>query len=836
MTNHQHHHHHHNEEETRSWHSRKMTSAVGGLHLHLTFLLTIIIIFIISNPASMGTTTATAMTYYPKMLANNVTVSKWRRLSDKHRTSQQQQQQPQQESSPYSISFSSPSQQFLVLGTCDEDKPFTFPLSPGEGGGIVCVVLPSQTREQELAHDSSTPLPNLDLKVQAGDGDSVVRFVGDEGLRNCLSVSDGGDGTVGLPFLFHNVPPQGTNVQVTCTEPQDFVIGVVDEAAEDEQVLVESFIEEEDDNDDDNDEGITNSHSKGKAWEVICPTLTDDLAHIKSVQIQAYKSTFANVGQRQVPSHAGVHIIKGRHINHQERGGEDVADVIALEQDDDDNDADQSRSVATTGGDVVLLQYEIETNTGKIYHRTHITSTTEHVGRRRRLGRRRQVQPIWIESTTLTDMGDIQVVLGGVDTDPGQHLLCTLHAGLVLEGGTDETIKQQQQQQEEQHHSLVDVSAMISPENPVLVTHVGWIRKGLASMGLSGRATGWDVEIQDVICEDPNRGYPLTHELVDKHNDGDEEETAGSHGSDGRFRGRRLFQNHHSSALRDEDWQARQLLSQIPTMEEHHVHDDMRVGRRPKFFEEMRNRRLVESGDGADGATPPHELILVHGSCLQNPPTGLWPADQFLGQGYTVKTYEVFGEGYSNDEFAKSIIEEVCDPETGISGSIIGHSQGGTAVLHMVNYYWSCLEHNPHQGYLIQTVGAPFQGSPLVRTMIRVGLLFGIGCGYIHDLSEPGAVTWLDGITEEHQRLVTYYRSQYTDRRFRYDYCNILSDLLVGRPNDGVIQNSRGVLPHGIDGLVKEGYCHASGLRDPSQILDAEQNELMRRASATGSS
>ena len=150
----------------------------------------------------------------------------------------------------------------------------------------------------------------------------------------------------------------------------------------------------------------------------------------------------------------------------------------------------------------------------------------------------------------LTDMGDIQVILGGVNTDPGQHLLCTLCVCLVLEGGTDETNKQQQ---EEQHHSLVDISAMIHPETPILVTHVSWIHKGLASVGLSGQAMGWDVDIPDVICEDPHHGYPLTHQLVNKHNDGDEEETAGSHGSDGWYQGHRLFQNHHYSTLRDED-------------------------------------------------------------------------------------------------------------------------------------------------------------------------------------------------------------------------------------------------------------------------------------------
>ena len=157
----------------------------------------------------------------------------------------------------------------------------------------MCVVLPSHTREQELAHNSqnkgrsyssssSTPLPNLDLKVQAGDRDSVMHFVGDKGLCNCLSILDGGDGTIGLLFLFYNVPPQGTNVQVTWTKLQDFVIDVMDEAAE---VLVELLIEEDNNNDD--DEGTTNSHSKGKAWEVICPTLTDDLVNIKSVQIHS---------------------------------------------------------------------------------------------------------------------------------------------------------------------------------------------------------------------------------------------------------------------------------------------------------------------------------------------------------------------------------------------------------------------------------------------------------------------------------------------------------------------------------------------------------------------
>jgi len=62
-------------------------------------------------------------------------------------------------------------------------------------------------------------------------------------------------------------------------------------------------------------------------------------------------------------------------------------------------------------------------------------------------------------------------------------------------------------------------------------------------------------------------------------------------------------------------------------------------------------------------------------------------------------------------------------------------------------YYWSCLDGaNTGGSRLIQSVGTPYQGTPLAGNLAALGDAFGVGCGTVADLTTSGAPSWLNGI------------------------------------------------------------------------------------------
>jgi pimeloyl-ACP methyl ester carboxylesterase len=102
-------------------------------------------------------------------------------------------------------------------------------------------------------------------------------------------------------------------------------------------------------------------------------------------------------------------------------------------------------------------------------------------------------------------------------------------------------------------------------------------------------------------------------------------------------------------------------------------------------------------------------------------------------------------ESRSHDEFAR-LLDAFGDANYDNAGcSIIAHSQGGAAALHLYTYYWSCLD-DAGNVRLIQSVGTPYQGTPLAGNIALLGNIFGVGCGYNYDLTYNGAAGWLSGI------------------------------------------------------------------------------------------
>ena len=63
-------------------------------------------------------------------------------------------------------------------------------------------------------------------------------------------------------------------------------------------------------------------------------------------------------------------------------------------------------------------------------------------------------------------------------------------------------------------------------------------------------------------------------------------------------------------------------------------------------------------------------------------------------------------------------------------------------------------------GRKIQTVGTPWQGTPVMGELADLTRLFGLGCGYNEDITLQGASRWLNKIPVEKQKEVYYYTTE----------------------------------------------------------------------------
>lgn len=216
------------------------------------------------------------------------------------------------------------------------------------------------------------------------------------------------------------------------------------------------------------------------------------------------------------------------------------------------------------------------------------------------------------------------------------------------------------------------------------------------------------------------------------------------------------------------------------------------------------------------------KLMLVHGYCSGD----AWGPVQSQFSDYV--KFTDFNQNRSHDAFAK-LIDTYGDnfPSFGV----VAHSQGGAASLHLYTYYWSGLD-NADSGRLIQSVGTPYQGTPLAGNLALIGDIFGIGCGYNSNLTTSGASAWLSGIPTWARNKVNYYTTSFTDKWWRYDYCNFASDLVLSDPEDGTTEKSRGQLSGAVNRGHRTGQCHIDGMRDMAQTRDSGRNSTMNSNAA----
>eukprot|EP00817_Percolomonadidae_sp_ATCC50343_P006788 CAMPEP_0117422914 /NCGR_PEP_ID=MMETSP0758-20121206/3672_1 /TAXON_ID=63605 /ORGANISM="Percolomonas cosmopolitus, Strain AE-1 (ATCC 50343)" /LENGTH=614 /DNA_ID=CAMNT_0005205847 /DNA_START=360 /DNA_END=2204 /DNA_ORIENTATION=- len=240
--------------------------------------------------------------------------------------------------------------------------------------------------------------------------------------------------------------------------------------------------------------------------------------------------------------------------------------------------------------------------------------------------------------------------------------------------------------------------------------------------------------------------------------------------------------------------------------------EDMLMGVRP---EKYRPGNLTRASG--------HKLILSHGYCAEGSP---FPAEDFNKEN-NVELFDDPNANRNNDDFAIRLgtFAEAFD-----SFSVVAHSQGGLASLHLLSYYWSGFDMNEESdpnSRLIQSVGSPYQGTAIAGWG-DIGKALNVACGTNQDLTRDGAKLWLSGIPEAARKHVYYYTTSYKD----WHFCNVVSQTVLSWPNDGATELKNAGLPGGHDMGNTKKQCHADGMNYPNQCKDAKRNAVMSKAAA----
>jgi len=234
-----------------------------------------------------------------------------------------------------------------------------------------------------------------------------------------------------------------------------------------------------------------------------------------------------------------------------------------------------------------------------------------------------------------------------------------------------------------------------------------------------------------------------------------------------------------------------------------------------EITKKMRNGKLPERY--ANRSSPKTddivEIVFVHGYCSKQNPwevSDSFPEDEY----YFLNP----GASLDNDAFALKIAA-FADPLD--SYSLVGHSQGGMASTHLVNYYFTGASANTAP-YSIQSVGTPYQGNSGAGSAADLIKTFGVGCGANPSLTPDGAALWLSGITTEARNEVYYYTTQYTSGLF--SFCQWGVGLVLSAPNDGTTELKLASLSGAHNLGNTQGQCHTEGMKAPPQCYDDSRN------------
>ena len=217
-----------------------------------------------------------------------------------------------------------------------------------------------------------------------------------------------------------------------------------------------------------------------------------------------------------------------------------------------------------------------------------------------------------------------------------------------------------------------------------------------------------------------------------------------------------------------------------------------------------------------------HVMVVSHGYCNWSQP---WPENDFTGD---VEFFIDLNQNLTHDEFALRL---EAFGRSFKSMGITGHSQGGNASAHLYTFYWSSLDWatGPRK---IQALGTPWLGTSLASNIAVLGQIFGVGCGPNFDMTYDGSELWISWIPTWVREETWYWTTSFEEFPNWYDYCQIISDVLLLDPDDGVVEQWAGQLEGANNGGHKEAWCHYFYMRDPPHFTDAVRNAELNAESA----
>jgi len=224
-----------------------------------------------------------------------------------------------------------------------------------------------------------------------------------------------------------------------------------------------------------------------------------------------------------------------------------------------------------------------------------------------------------------------------------------------------------------------------------------------------------------------------------------------------------------------------------------------------------------------DKAAP--SLILIHGYCADVNPWAKYASD-FNDATFFIQP----SASLSNQEFTNLVLQHT--EKLGMtSWSGIGHSQGGIVLAHILNYYFTGLDHSTG-GRKIQSLGTPYSGNGGAGCAANLINIFGYGCGENFDLTTDGANLWLPGITTDTRNEVNYYTTTYEQGSWFGDWCNLAVNLVLKWPNDGTCELSLASLRGGHNQGNTEKWCHTTDMGYTAQYYDHNRNKQMNLLAA----
>jgi hypothetical protein len=224
-------------------------------------------------------------------------------------------------------------------------------------------------------------------------------------------------------------------------------------------------------------------------------------------------------------------------------------------------------------------------------------------------------------------------------------------------------------------------------------------------------------------------------------------------------------------------------------------------------------------------------MVLVHGYCSGDNP---WERDQAIF-GASSYYFKDLNANRGVDDFALRIKNFVISKgiREGQPWSGLGHSQGGMALTHLFNYYWTGMDAGGKVRPL-QSVGTPYQGCSIAGNSAYLGEVFGVGCGACFDLTPSGAGLWLPGITTKTRSRVFYYTTTYKQGTLVGDYCNLAVNSILSFPNDGTTEQRYSALPGANFMGETQAQCHTASMKYPAQYHDSNRNKIMANCGHNG--